>query len=180
MNVKVNNLVVNIDKLPILHSGSDGIVYRWNDKIIKIANYGFMTEGNLEDLKSVSSQANKLILPIDTVRETKRKKVDPILPCFGYTTKYLDEDEEGILYMSTTKYIDELKKLRKEIHTVFTNNEIAITDTNPKNLLVSNDTLYLIDFDRNITKNSSYGEKEIFRRRVRCNIFSWTCLYRKW
>ena len=173
MNVRVDNLVVNVDNLPILHSGSDGVIYKWNNKILKVTNYGFMTEGKLEDLKKLSNLANRLILPIDRVSEMRRKKTDLNRPCFGYTTKYLDEDEDGILYMYTSKYIDELSRLRKELHRLFTDNEIAITDSNPKNLLVSNDMLYLIDFDRNITKSSPYSERETILQIQRDNPYEY-------
>ena len=72
----------------------------------------------------------------------------------GYTSKYIEENKDGLLSLSTKTFIDELEELRDEIHTCFTKRKIILEDTNPENLLVSNNKIYMVDFDCNITKSS--------------------------
>ena len=66
--------------------------------------------------------------------------------------------------MTVDEYLEQMNLLEEEIHRYFSENEIAITDTNPRNVLSSTingkETLFLIDHDRDITKSSLLCDKE--------------------
>ena len=81
-----------------------------------------MTEGKMHDLKLCSKEAHKLILPIDIVRDTSNSFI-------GFTSKYIEENKDGLLSLSTKTFIDELEELRDEIHTCFTKRKILLEDT---------------------------------------------------
>ena len=79
-----------------------------------------------------------------------------LTPLFGYTQKYKVEKKTGISTLSTNRFIEQIETLREGIHEVLSNNSVGITDDNPHNLLVSSDDeIFLIDHDRDTTKNST-------------------------
>ena len=159
MVVKVGNLDVSLELLDKIASGKDGDIYLFRDKVIKINKSGYMTEEKIRDLQ-VASESERLIIPIDIVNPTPRKLLRVENPCFGYTTRYLEEDKFGLLYLSTMDYLEQIEWIKRDINEYFSKNKIAITDTNPHNLLISKGVIHLIDFDRNVTKSSMYSLQE--------------------
>lgn len=160
MIININNFKLNLESLQKISSGKDGELYRYKDLVIKLNNSQYMTEEKIRDLQ-VAKDSTRLIIPIDIVNPTPKELLKKENPCFGYTTKYLEEDSFGLLNLTTIDYLNELELIKQDVHKFFSSNEIAITDTNPHNLLISNGVIHLIDFDRNITKSSMYSLKEV-------------------
>ena len=156
---------LNTDNLKKLSEGQDGELYVNGDEVIKICSSDYMTYEKLEDFNSIKndSSVTHIILPEKKVEKTntfvKRLVVTPL---FGYTQEYKVEKKTGISKLSTIKFIEQMELLRSNIHKLFSANEIAITDTNPQNLLVNeNDEIFLIDHDRCITPSCMEIEKYI-------------------
>ena len=160
MIVRVNNLSVDLDLLRQIGHGKDGDLYLFEDLVIKINKSHNMTEEKIFDLQ-VARDSNRLLVPLSIVNPTSPELLRAENPCFGYTTRYLPEDKLGLLNLTTLNYLEQIEMIKREIHRCFTPNEIAITDTNPHNLLISSGVIHLIDFDRCVTKSSMYPSKEM-------------------
>lgn len=152
-------------------TGKDGIIYRYKDKIIKINISNYMTYEVFEDLlkakESYFASSDRdielsLVMPLQKVfsplSPILREKITPL---YGYTEKYVEEDKDGFANFTPEEYIKETLRICRDVKSVFTANNIALTDTNPKNILIGpNHHLFLIDFDRCITPNCTEQEKE--------------------
>lgn len=66
--------------------------------------------------------------------------------------------------MNSQQYLEEFSILDIQIFEFLTKNYIAITDTNPNNILATSfdvkTILYLVDHDNDITPSSTYFEKQ--------------------
>ena len=176
MLVKIDGIkdFIETDNLKKIGEGLDGVLFLYNNNVIKINNSDYMTHEKFDDIISAKKNAcdnglniekASIVFPDRKVNlaNSKVKKLK-ITPLFGYTQKYIVEKKGGIENLTTCAFIDGIKKISDEVHSVFSNNNIAITDTNPNNLLVSeNNKIYLIDLDRNITKSCTLQEREMIR-----------------
>jgi len=154
---------IELDKLKSIGCGTDGVLYKNDDYVIKICNSKYMTNTKFNDFITAKKEAykrgsdpnsSKIIFPDHEVDEVPVKNL-LIKKIIGYTEKYHLEKNNGIRYLKTDNFINGILQLKDDIHTFFSDNSIAIMDTNPKNILVSNsDNVYFIDHDRSITKNT--------------------------
>ena len=146
-------------------NGKDGYLYKDGNMVIKICHSKYMTYGKFEDYKMVVGEFEEkkddfskkhIILPDEIVYDPKKKiKQLAVTPLFGYTQQYKIERLDGISSLKIGAFIDSTEIIHEEIHELFSRNYIAINDSNPKNLLVTdNGEIFLIDHDRNITPSS--------------------------
>lgn len=175
MQVYINDLnkKVELDKLKSIGYGTDGILYKNDDYVIKICQSRYMTNTKFNDFISAKKESyrkgsdpssSKIIFPDYEVDEVPVKNL-LIKKIIGYTEKYHLEKNNGIRYLKTDRFINGILQLRDDIHTFFTGNSIAIMDTNPKNILVSkSDNVYFIDHDRSITKNTIENMNSILNK----------------
>ena len=158
MLVKIdkNNEFIDTEKLKPIDSGEDGTIYVYNNFILKILHSNYMTINKSNDLNKAVPSNSRLIVP-------RAKIWDESNRFRGYLSKLVDSNE-GIINMTVDEYLEQMNLLEEEIHRYFSENEIAITDTNPRNVLSSTingkETLFLIDHDRDITKSSLLCDKE--------------------
>ncbi len=171
--IEGTNEWINLNGLEKIGSGKDGQIFKYKDKVIKICESGYMTSNIFFDIRDALSKAKSegldtsslsMILPEKTVdspyNPIKRLKVTPL---FGYTQKYI-LPMDSIVDLSTGDFISECEKMHKNLHAIFSSNSIALTDTNPNNILYGKDRkLYLIDFDRCITQNCMESEKQCIK-----------------
>jgi hypothetical protein len=163
---------VSIDEKSMkIGSGQDGHLYLHLDTIIKICTSQYMTYEKLDDFnrvkmlsaaKGINTSKSTIILPDKKVEkqneQVKRLKITPI---FGYTQVYKLEKKSGISTLKTSTFIENVEKVHEDLHAIFSSNNIAIMDTNPHNLLVTNDDeIYFIDHDRNVTPSCMSSEKD--------------------
>ncbi|MBR1385340.1 MAG: hypothetical protein IJ568_00770 [Bacilli bacterium] len=155
--------LIDTYNLKKIANGKDGILYLYENIIIKISLSGEMTLEKLEDFRKAKEKSfnneedflkSRIIIPEKIVFNPKEKiKKMKVTPLFGYTQRYFLVKKE-IESMDRNLLIQELSSLREETHKLLTNNKIAIMDTNPQNIIISNDNkLLLIDHDRDITDN---------------------------
>jgi len=167
-----NNKYINLDNYKPIVKGEDGTLYKCDNSIIKICHSGQMTYGKFKDLRRIARRCRKsgidiskshIILPSEIVDDPeKRVQHLAVSPLFGYTQQYKAERRNGMRSLRTSDFIDSIEVVHGEIHALFTRNSIAMSDSNPKNFLVS-DTgeIFLIDHDRNNTPSSMISESGI-------------------
>ena len=173
MDVVIDNKrIISIDEDSMkIGSGQDGHLYLCKDTIVKICTSQYMTYEKLDDFNRVKRTLKKqgidtskssIILP-DKKVEKPNQKVQRlrITPIFGYTQVYKLEKKSGISKLKTSTFIEKVERVHEDLHAIFSNNNIAIMDTNPHNLLVTkDDDIFFIDHDRNITPSCMSSEKE--------------------
>lgn len=161
---------VDTCQLKKLGGGEDGSLYELHDQVLKMLKSGYMTEEKIRDLRNAipNSEEIRIVPPLLIASNSNQKKpVYQLNPAFGYTERFIKENPSFILSFDKSKFFEEMHLLRKQVHTHLSQNNIGLMDTNPNNILVSqtNNGLYLIDHDRDVTPNSMYAE----RARVRSN-----------
>lgn len=172
MKLLVNDKQIDTDRLEKLGQGVDGLVYRYNNLILKINLSDCMTKEKFNDFKlireklledGIDIEDTKIVLPRDIIYPTEHVDSHNIQRgIFGYTESFHVENHDNIYSFSTNDFINELEELHNDIHSYLTPNEVGIIDTNHDNLLITDDNkVLLIDRDRDITKSSYEVEKSM-------------------
>ena len=172
MKIRFNNETIDLNNLELIGAGEDGKLYLYKDKIIKLAESQDMTLEKMEDFKRVKEKCfssekefnnSQIVLPNEIIkRPNERIKRLRVTPIFGYSQQYHLERKNEIFNIPSNHLINEMETIRSEIHRILTDNKIAIIDTNPNNLLLSDDNkIYFIDRDRDITDSCMEMEKRV-------------------
>lgn len=175
IRIEGNSSYINLDGLSrVLNDGSDGELYFCGNDVIKICHSDYMTLEKLRDFNLIKEKMfdsesefyeSRVVLPdkLVTKKGHKIKKLR-VTPVFGYTQSYHVE-KCLITSLSIKDFINETKTVKDSVHNILTANNVGITDTNPANLLVSSDNkVYLIDHDRDVTENTYELEKKALLR----------------
>jgi len=173
MRLKLENSkkIIETDELIPLGEGKDGTAYKLDDEtIIKSIISGYMTEEKIKDLRAAipNDESIRIVPPIEIATNLDIKKTRVKLNIAdGYTSRLIKENPNFILMKSTDSFLEEMHLIRKQVKEYLSDNEIALSDSNPNNLLVSLDNggIYIIDHDRNITPSSMHYEKSSIRDR---------------
>ena len=148
--ISENGLVFTITKqgafcnntpMEYIDEGEEGIVYRYQDKAIKIYHEQprkrVISSSLLEKLKTIDT--NRINLPIEILSAEESKKDE------GYITQFLEGNKEDIYFYEKQKLLEELmyldsdfKRLGKE--------SIVIGDLRLSNYISNKIGLYLLDF----------------------------------
>lgn len=146
MNKKtINNIVIDESKLgniyPILGSGREGIVYKYNDnKVIKIFNKKEIDYSNIIDrisyLISLNLNIKNVVFPQNFVINTKNEIIGYSMKLIKYN-KYksffnLNECESNEEFIN---YFYQVQETVKKLH----KNNIFIGDFNPNNIMIDED-----------------------------------------
>lgn len=125
--------------------GSDGIIFRFGDTIVKLCCNRNVDRTMFETLLGLSNQSSyRLVLPRE---ELINDDMVPTTIC--YSQPYVNQNTSGIKNFSIGKFLDEGFYLHSDVRTFFTANGIALRDHNPQNILVRDDDSFaLIDHDR--------------------------------
>lgn len=160
---------IDTNNLRKIGGGEDGTLYELGNAAIKISKgcCGNMTEEKIKDLRSAIPNHEDIRIVPPILIATKPNQVSNlrINPAFGYTERLINENPNFMFSFSKNHFFDEMHLLRKQIHTYMSKNAIGLTDTNPNNILISQDNngMYLIDHDRDVTPSSMYAEKSRIR-----------------
>lgn len=156
---------IKINGLKFIDGGRDGKVYRLDkDRVIKILSSYFITEAKIEDLREAvldgDRKSSRLVVPQKIVSEENPQNAYlrfgvPI----GYVSPYIESDVSYLENLTCEEFMDEICTLRDEIHKYFSKNQIAVVDSNPRNLIFSGKKVHLIDHDRDITPSSAFYQK---------------------
>lgn len=131
---------INQDTKKFLGGSQGGEVFKYNDRTaIKLLHSdNSLTEINTDYFISVIN--SKLLLA------PTKKVFDTNGDFKGYTTKFINQKNDGISNIETKIFFENLSNLLEEIHNNLSQNKIGIYDG--KNYLVGeNATIYLLDFD---------------------------------
>lgn len=156
VKIEGENNLVDTDELEEIKSGEDGRIFIYKNFALKILHSSYMTSDKSDDLRNAVPVSSRIVVP-------RAKVLDEDSKFRGYLTQFIEEDD-CIMDMTVEEYSEEMSALADEVHKYFSENEIAITDTNPRNVLSSikggKRKFFLIDHDRDITKSSLLCDKE--------------------
>lgn len=147
----VGSRIVDFSTLPILSSGGEGDVYKFNKYCIKIFhNISINKKSKLVEIVKHSNITKwsqlGIAYPLLLVYDTNHNIVGYSMEYFPLTTRLLKFSVKNRNINEITKIIGLLKNLHILIKK-FTHMGFVISDWNPANFLVSNDKILLIDID---------------------------------
>lgn len=169
IKIEEDEKLVDTNGLRIINSGQNSILYNFLGEALKISYSGYMTREKVKDFKEAIAHNStcRIIPPNKTIIDPSKNQNLKNKPIIGYTQSLLKENPIGVLFMSPQQYLSEFSTLDIQIFEFLTKNCIAITDTNPNNILATSfddeTILYLVDHDNDITPSSTYFEKQIIK-----------------
>lgn len=151
---------IEVDKNIILGSGSYGTAYKHNNKVIKLWNTPYSQDyKNFEILKELSlPNFYKLETLLYRTKESALKQNNP----YGYTYKYLEEEDIDILTLPTNYTLDNLYNLYTTIQ-ILTKYNIRNIDLIAENVILNSKIITIIDAEL-YTKEHNCSPKELLKR----------------
>ncbi len=141
---------INLDKLKLLGSGAEGIVYKYKDQAFKICKNSGIKKKECIVLKELNTK--RILLPRKIIyNQNNRFK--------GYTTDYCKR-KGNIEFTKKEKFIYELNKLIEEIN-YLSENKVYLCDWNYGNFIYDG-KFRLVDPGQYLIGRRSSDEKKIY------------------
>ena len=141
LSITEQDVLCNEEKIEYIDKGEEGIVYRYQDKAIKIYH----------------NQPKKIVISLKLLEELKKidlkRIINPIeilfaednLEYIGYITKYINGDKDSIYEYKKEKLLKELDYINEDLERLGKEN-IIIGDLRYSNYLSNITGMYLLDF----------------------------------
>lgn len=165
IKIEKDRRLIDTNALKTINSGVDGTVYSFEGEALKLSDSMYMTREKVKDLRqAVPDNSNcRIVVPRRMVIDPSKNYSLKYKPIIGYTQRLLLENPNGIRFMTPDEYFNEFSIIERQTLDFLSNNQIALMDTNPNNILANwdDDTkLFLIDHDRDITASSTFMEHQ--------------------